>query len=166
MQFPSFFLNSEAVDWCFLRGSVVKNLPSSEGNAGSISGSGRSPGEGNGNNSNILAWEIPWTEELGGLPSKGLQRVRDDFATEQQQQTADLQCCVKAIFKIIWYHRSISQWFSPINTGLREARNRSESWLGNSFIHLLTYWDTSIISTYFRRHSTFPQRAHRKSKEI
>ena len=26
--------------------------------------------------SNILAWEIPWTEEPGGLWSTGLQRVR------------------------------------------------------------------------------------------
>ena len=25
--------------------------------------------------SNILAWEIPWVEEPGGLPSVGLQRV-------------------------------------------------------------------------------------------
>ena len=25
--------------------------------------------------SNILAWEIPWTEEPGGLQSLGLQRV-------------------------------------------------------------------------------------------
>ena len=25
--------------------------------------------------SNILAWEIPWTEEPGGLQSVGLQRV-------------------------------------------------------------------------------------------
>ena len=25
--------------------------------------------------SSILAWEIPWTEELGGLQSMGLQRV-------------------------------------------------------------------------------------------
>ena len=25
--------------------------------------------------SNILAWEIPWKEEPGGLQSKGLQRV-------------------------------------------------------------------------------------------
>ena len=25
--------------------------------------------------SNVLAWEIPWTEELGRLQSKGLQRV-------------------------------------------------------------------------------------------
>ena len=26
--------------------------------------------------SNILAWEIPWIEEPGGLQSMGLQRVR------------------------------------------------------------------------------------------
>ena len=25
--------------------------------------------------SSILAWRIPWTEELGGLQSMGLQRV-------------------------------------------------------------------------------------------
>ena len=35
--------------------------------------------------SSILAWRIPWTEELGGLQSTGLQRVRHDLATEQQQ---------------------------------------------------------------------------------
>ena len=28
--------------------------------------------------SSILAWRIPWTEEPGGLQSKGLQRVRHD----------------------------------------------------------------------------------------
>ena len=27
---------------------------------------------------NILAWEIPWTEEPGGLHSMGLQRVRHE----------------------------------------------------------------------------------------
>ena len=36
--------------------------------------------------SSILAWEIPWTEEPGGLQSMGLQRVRNDLVTEQQQQ--------------------------------------------------------------------------------
>ena len=30
----------------------------------------------------ILAWEIPWTEEPGGLQSMGVQRVRLDQATE------------------------------------------------------------------------------------
>ena len=33
--------------------------------------------------SSILAWEIPWTGEPGGLQSMGLQRVRQDCATEQ-----------------------------------------------------------------------------------
>ena len=28
--------------------------------------------------SSILAWEIPWIEELAGLQSMGLQRVRHD----------------------------------------------------------------------------------------
>ena len=31
----------------------------------------------------ILAWEIPWTEEPGGLQSMGSQRVRHDLATER-----------------------------------------------------------------------------------
>ena len=44
----------------------------------SIPGSGRSPGEGNGNHSSILAWRIPWTEEPGRLQSMGLQRVGHD----------------------------------------------------------------------------------------
>ena len=32
----------------------------------------------------ILAWEIPWTEEPGGLQSMGSQRVRHDLETKQQ----------------------------------------------------------------------------------
>ena len=28
--------------------------------------------------SSILAWRIPWTEELGGLQSMGSQKVRHD----------------------------------------------------------------------------------------
>ena len=31
--------------------------------------------------SSILAWRIPWTEELGGLLSKGSQRVGHDQET-------------------------------------------------------------------------------------
>ena len=39
---------------------------------GSVLESGRSPGEGNGSLLQCLAWEIPWTEEPGGLQSMGL----------------------------------------------------------------------------------------------
>ena len=37
--------------------------------------------------SSILAWEIPWTEEPGGLQAMGLQRVGHDSVTKQQQLT-------------------------------------------------------------------------------
>ena len=46
---------------------MVKNLPANAGDAkdvGSIPGSGRSSGEGNGDHSSNLAWEIPWSEGL------------------------------------------------------------------------------------------------------
>ena len=65
----------------FPGGSVVKNLPANSGNTGGmglIPGSGRSPGVRSGMHSSTLAWEIPWTEEPGGLPFMGSQRVRPD----------------------------------------------------------------------------------------
>ena len=36
-------------------------------------------------NSSVLAWNIPWTEDLDGLQSMGLQRVRHDLLAKQQQ---------------------------------------------------------------------------------
>ena len=35
--------------------------------------------------SSIFAWRIPWTEELGGLQSMGLQRVGHNWVTKQQR---------------------------------------------------------------------------------
>ena len=48
---------------------MVKNLPANAGNirnSGWISGLGRSPGGSHGYSS-IVAWRMPWTEELGKL---------------------------------------------------------------------------------------------------
>ena len=53
---------------------MVKNLPDNAGDAGLILGSEISPVEENGNHSNILAWEIPWAKEPGGLQSIGSQK--------------------------------------------------------------------------------------------
>ena len=36
------------------------------------------------NHSSILAWEILWTEEPGGLQSTGSQRIRHDLVTKHQ----------------------------------------------------------------------------------
>ena len=37
--------------------------------------------------SSILALEIPWTEEPGGLQSMRSQRVKHDLVTKQQQKS-------------------------------------------------------------------------------
>ena len=60
----------------FSGGSDNKESTCNVGDPGSISGLGRSPGEGNGNPLSILAWRIPRTEEPGRLQSMGSQRVR------------------------------------------------------------------------------------------
>ena len=67
--------------WGFPAGSDGKESACNVGDLGSIPGSRRSPGEGNGNPLQILAWEIPWTEEPGGLQSTGSQRVVHHWAT-------------------------------------------------------------------------------------
>ena len=53
------------------------------GDTGSIPGSRRFPWRGKmASHSSILAWRIPWTEEPGGLQSKGSQRVGHDWMTK------------------------------------------------------------------------------------
>ena len=54
-----------------------KESACNEGDMDSIPGSGRSPGEGNGNPLQY-SWQIPWTEEAGRLQSMGSQRVGHD----------------------------------------------------------------------------------------
>ena len=40
------------------------------------------PEKGIATHSSILVWRTPWTEEPGGLPSRGSQRVRHDQVTD------------------------------------------------------------------------------------
>ena len=70
----------------FPGGASGKNTLANAGDIrdmGSIHELGRYPEGGHGNplihcNPSILAWRIPWTEEPGGVPSGGLQRVGHD----------------------------------------------------------------------------------------
>ena len=79
----------------FPGGSDSKASVYNAGDPGSIPGSGRSTGEGNGNpllekemaiHSSTIAWKIPWTEEPGRQQSMGLQRVTHDWATSLQDK--------------------------------------------------------------------------------
>jgi len=61
--------------WSFLVGSVVKNLPASVGDVGFDPWVGKIPLEKEmATHSSTLAWEIPWTEEPGGLQFMRLQK--------------------------------------------------------------------------------------------
>ena len=58
--------------WSSLVAQVVKNPPANAGDSGdtgSVPGLGRSLEKEMATHSSILAWEIPWTEEPGGLQS-------------------------------------------------------------------------------------------------
>ena len=60
---------------------MVKNLPVSAGDVkdvGSIPGQEDLLEEGMATHSSVLAWRMPWTEEPGGLHSRGSQRVGHD----------------------------------------------------------------------------------------
>ena len=54
---------------------MVKNLPANVGDMGSIPGSGRFPGEGNDSPLQHSCWQIPRTEEPGGLQSMGCKQL-------------------------------------------------------------------------------------------
>ena len=62
----------------FSGGSDSKPSACNAGDLGLIPGSGRSPGEENGDHSSTLAWKIPWTEEPGRLYSSWDCRVGHD----------------------------------------------------------------------------------------
>ena len=69
----------------FPGGSVVKNLPANARDMGSIQCLGQEdPLEKEmATHSSILAWEIPWTEESGGLQSMDSKRVGLDLVARQ-----------------------------------------------------------------------------------
>ena len=62
-----------------------KNLPAVQETWVPSCGSGRSPGEENGNALQYSFLDYPMTEELGRLQSMGSQRIGHNLVTEHQQ---------------------------------------------------------------------------------
>ena len=59
---------------------MLKNPSDNGGNKGLIPGLGRSPGEEIATQTSILAWEIQWREESGGLKFLGLQKSQTQLS--------------------------------------------------------------------------------------
>ena len=54
--------------------------------------------------SSILAWNIPWTEELGGLQSMGSWRVRHSLAFEHAGMNIEQNFCLQSPFLRYQHH--------------------------------------------------------------
>ena len=67
----------------FPGGSVVKNLPANAGDVGLIPGSGRSPGEGNGNPFQYSCLGNAMDRGAWQVTAHGSQRVGCDLVTKQ-----------------------------------------------------------------------------------
>jgi len=116
--FPFFFgnvtvfiwkLRSYGALWLFSGGSVGKVSAYCAGDLALIPGSGRPPGEENGNTVQYSCWRIPWTEEPGRLQSMG---CKESDTTEWLTLSlswcsvffffwniVDLQCCKSSILQ-------------------------------------------------------------------
>ena len=70
---------------------------------GSIPGSGQSPGGGMETHSSILAWEIPWTEEPGGLQSMGVTNSRTRLSHWASYHWRCLSSPVPAWYSVVSY---------------------------------------------------------------
>ena len=86
--------------WASLVVQMVKNLPAMQQTWVPSLGRKEPLAEGMANHSSILAWRVSWIEEPGGQLSRGLQRVRPDWATKH---ILDLQCCVGFSFTAKWF---------------------------------------------------------------
>ena len=71
----------------FPGGSVVKNLPANTGVTGSVPGSGRSPGEGNGNPLQYSCLGNPMDKGTWQAIVHRVTKVRQNLATKQQYNT-------------------------------------------------------------------------------
>ena len=77
--------------WIFPGGSEVKNLSAVQEMRVWSLGQEDPLEEEMATHSNILAWEIPWTEKTGGLQPIGSQRVRLDWAIEHRKKNTKPQ---------------------------------------------------------------------------
>ena len=107
---------------------LVKNpLPIQETEETHIQSPGREDPleEGMANDSSILAWRIPWTEQPGGLQSTGLQRVGHDWSDWAQACILLLKIIIKghlwcfSFVQINWRLSSLEKLYNVPSRGFR-----------------------------------------------
>ena len=85
-------------------GSDSKESACNAGGPGSIPGSGRSPGEGNGNSLSILAWRILCTKEPGRLQSVESKTVGSNWRTNISYMYIYIHLYIYIYFSVICHY--------------------------------------------------------------
>ena len=100
--FSLYLQSTTHLDWGFPGGSAVETLPVKLETRDWSLGQ-RDPLEKEMTaHSSILAWEIPWTEEPGGLQSMGLQRVGHDWAAEHEVSRPHIRQRLLVVQVLVW----------------------------------------------------------------
>ena len=113
------------------------------GDMGLIPGLGRSIEEAMATHSSILAWEIPWTEELSRLQSMGSQRVRHDWAHTH----TILHCLYRPYFVYPFIHRgTLGCFFAHVSFLEIVSSPQCNVWLQ----HITIYKALSLLGYMWR----------------
>ena len=87
-------------------GSAVENLPAMQEMGLQSLDLAEALEEGMATHSSILAWEILWTEEPGGLQYMGLQRVRNDWIDSTHKHVKSQFACTitNLSTQVMWFN--------------------------------------------------------------
>ena len=162
----------------FPGGSDSKESAWDVGDPALILGSGRWPGEGNGNPLQYSSWRGPWTEEGGRLQSTGSLTVGHDwgantFTLMSQAVACQLQACCSMLFvmqdlEFCQPHLSLTSRFPTglINRGLRRRQEDGGREKPSVFPHFLALAGDSFQSPAFFLPSTLRIMSSQKITEL
>ena len=127
------------------------------------------------NHSSILAWRIPWTEELGGLQLLGSQRVRHDWSNLSLCKSDHVQTqLLKMLSRTYWirstslgvvgksFQESLSNLMNTFCRGqFWHSQNGHPNFLLASLLEILfIYWFSAVLSYIQRRWSLHGQKSY------
>ena len=111
----------------FLGGSVVKNPPANAGDAGSIPGSGRSPGEGNSNPVQYSCLENSTNIEAWQATVHGVTRVRHDLATKLAQKVLVMEAVLASPSEFLSHRLGVTGILTPVWSSFSSSSNSFSS---------------------------------------
>ena len=99
--------------WAFLVAQMVKNLPAMWKTWVWPLGWEDPVNVGMATHSSILAWNIPWTEDSGGLQTMGLQRVRHDWETKNSTDSCVYQYFITFYCWVLFHGMDVLEFVYP-----------------------------------------------------